>query len=307
MKGTRRTSDTHLAIATESQYGLFTRQQAHDAGLSRDQLKRRVASGQIVSVDHGVYRHATTPESWHQRVLAACLAGPAVASHRSAGMLWKLPGMPAGLIEVTALRHTRRHREEIVWHESYHLTPTDITEIEGIPITRPVRTFLDLGSVLPPRQLEEVLNEGLRRNLLSIPAIWRRMDQLGPLRRGTGRVRRVLEQHVPGQRPPESVLETRFLQLIREAGLPEPEGQYEVRLSDQVIARIDFVYPELKLAIELDGEAYHFGERRSRRDRRRANGLVALQWRVLRFEWDDVTRRSDYVITTIRGALRATA
>lgn len=298
---------THLARVTQAQHGVFTGTQFLEAGFSRDQLRYRIRTGEIEAVDHRVYRHAGTPSSWEQRVLAACLAGPAVASHRSAGHLWDFPGIPDELIEVTALRHRRRRSADVIWHESYHLSPRDITEIRGIQLTRPVRTFLDLGAVLDPGQLEEVLNEGLRRHLLSIPAVWQRMEQLGPLRRGAGRVRRVLEAHMPGPRAPESVLETRFLQLVRNAGLLLPVCQHEVRVDGKVVARIDFAYPEVKLAIELDGEAYHFGERADRRDRERVNDLVALQWRVLRFDWKDVTRRQNYVTSKIIGALQASA
>ena len=200
----------------------------------------------------------------------ACLAGPAVASHRSAARLWALAGTDGDLVEVTALRHRRRRASDVVWHESRHLTPRDVTEVRGIQLTGPTRTFLDLGSVLSEQLLEEVLNEGIRRRLLSVPAAWRRLEELGPLRRGAGTVRRVLERQVPGERAPESVLETRFLQLIRSAGVPEPAGQHPVQMPNGTIARIDFAYPDLRIAIELDGAAYHFGERRQRRDPRPA-------------------------------------
>jgi very-short-patch-repair endonuclease len=230
--------------------------------------------------------------------MAACLAGPAVASHRAAGILWEFH-MPDQIVEVTALRHRRRRASDVVWHESYHLTERDITEVEGIPCTRPVRTFVDLGVVLSPDDLEAVLNEGIRRNLLSVTAIVRRLEDFGALRRGNTTVRAALNRHAPGQRAPESVLETRFLQLVRSAGLPEPVPQHEVRLKGDVIARLDFAYVDRKVAIELDGAAYHSGELAQRRDRRRDNRIGALGWRVLRFDWNEVTRTPEYVLQTI--------
>lgn len=266
-------------------------------------IAKRLAAGLWVLVDHNVYRLAGTPASWNQRVLAACLAGPAVASHRSAGVLWSLPGMSDQVVEVTALRHRRRKASDVIWHESFHLEERDVTEIDGIPVTRAVRTFLDLAGVLTDDHLEEVLNEGIRRNLLSAPALWRRLEELGPLRRGAGNARRALERHVPGQRPPDGVLETRYLQLIRCAGLPTGIPQYEVRLPNGQRAFIDFAYPELMLGVELDGDASHFGARRSRNDQTRENDLQAVHWRILRFDWDDVNRRPHYVINTVRTAL----
>jgi very-short-patch-repair endonuclease len=211
--------------------------------------------------------------------------------------------MPEDIVEVTALRHRRRHGGDIVWHESHHLSERDITEIDGIPCTRPVRTFLDLGVVLSPDELETVLNEGIRRSLLSVPAIAHRLEELGPLRRGTAVVRAVLERHVPRRRAPESVLETRFLQLIRSASLPQPTPQFGVRFGGGPVARLDFAYPSRRVAIELDGAAYHSRDVAQQRDRRRDNQLGALGWRVLRFDWDDVTQRPEYVLGLIKASL----
>jgi very-short-patch-repair endonuclease len=209
--------------------------------------------------------------------------------------------MPDEIVEVTALRHRRRRASDVVWHESHHLTERDVTEIEGIPCTRPVRTFVDLGVVLRPDELETVLNEGLRRNLLSVPAIGRRLEELGPLRPGTSVVQAVLDRQVRHRRAPESVLETRFLQLLRSAGVPEPTPQVEISMNGST-ARVDFAYPELQLAIELDGAAYHSSKRASCRDRIRENQLVALGWRVLRFTWDDVVDHPDAVLRCVQGA-----
>jgi very-short-patch-repair endonuclease len=300
--GSQRTHrDTALAEVTQRQFGAFTREQAIQIGFSAAAIKKRVTRGVWSLVDHNVYRSSATPETWRQRLLAACLAGPAVASHRAAGILWSFPGMPTEILEVTAVRHRRRRPSDVIWHESYHLAERDITEIERIPVTRPVRTFLDLGVVLSPDELETVLNEGIRRKMLSVPALARRQEQLGPMRRGTAIVQAVLDKQEPGQRVPESVLETRFLQLVRSAGLPEPVPQHQVRAGDDVVARLDFAYVDYKVAIELDGAAYHNGDRAKERDRRRDNRLGALGWRVLHFGWDEVTRTPEYVLGMMRA------
>jgi very-short-patch-repair endonuclease len=211
--------------------------------------------------------------------------------------------MPEEIVEVTALRHRRRRNLAVIWHESHHLTERDITAIDGLPVTRPARTFLDLGVVLSPDELEVVLNEGIRRKLLSVDAIARRLEELGSLRRGTAVVRTVLGRYVPGRRAPESVLETRFVQLVRSARLPQPVPQFQVRLEEGSLARLDFAYPRHMVGIELDGEAYHAGQLARRRDRRRDMRLGALGWRVLHFDWDDVTRSPEYVCQTIDAYL----
>ena len=299
--GPKRTHrDAALSAVAERQFGAFTRQQALDAGFSTATIKKRLGRGVWNTIDHRVYRVAATPETWQQRLLAACLAGPAVASHRSAGRLWDFPTTRADLVEVTALRHRRRKPATVIWHESFHLLDRDVTEIDRIPCTRAVRTFIDLGMVLSSDELEAVLNEGIRRNLLSAHAISRRLEELGPLRRGSAVVREVLDRHSRTPNAPESVLETLFLQLIRSAGLPEPVAQFQVRAGGRTLARLDFAYPRHRIGIELDGAAHHSGTDARKRDRQRDNRLGVIGWRVLRFDWDDVTRTPDDVLALMR-------
>ena len=229
--------------------------------------------------------------------MAACLAGPAVASHRAAGILWDFPSMPKQIVEVTALRHRRRRSTDVIWHESFHLTERDVTEIDGIPVTRPVRTFLDLAVVLDPKLLEHVLNDGMHRNLLSIPAIWRRWEQLGQLRHGAGKVRALLESYTADERPTESLLEILYFQLLRENEIATPTKQ----LVMPGVGRIDFAYPDQKVSIELDGGRFHASREAQERDRAKSNDLVAAGWRVLRFTWDDVTKRPNQVLALMRA------
>ncbi|MFN2589662.1 MAG: type IV toxin-antitoxin system AbiEi family antitoxin domain-containing protein [Actinomycetota bacterium] len=88
--------ETHRAIARilARQHGLITRKQALHVGLSPRSIYQRLETGSWERAQRGVYRLAAAPGSWHQHVLAACLAaGPsAVASHRSAAALWDFSG-----------------------------------------------------------------------------------------------------------------------------------------------------------------------------------------------------------------------
>jgi very-short-patch-repair endonuclease len=297
---THHAADARIARVALRQHGVYSREQAMEVGFTRGMIDYRLTSGRWAVVDSGVYRSAATPPAWEQRLIAACLGGPAVASHRAAGLLWAFPEMPAEIIEVTALRHRRRRAGDVTWHESYHLTHREVTELNGIPVTRPFRTFIDLAVVLPSSRLEEVLDNGLRRQLFDMRSIWRRLDELGDLRPGATRARDVLMSRVGGERPSESVLETRFHQLVRDAGLPMPSPQFTIRTNGEAIARVDFAYPELNLAIELDGAAYHSSERARRQDRSRENRLVAIGWRVLRFTWEDVHDQPTSVLSALR-------
>jgi hypothetical protein len=78
----------------------------------------------------------------------------------------------------------------------------------------------------------------------------------------------------------ESPPETRLRLLLQRAGLPAPVAQFTVRHDGRFVARVDFGYPENKLAIEYDG-AWHGDRDQFTRDRARLNRLLAAGWRVV--------------------------
>jgi len=177
-----------------------------------------------------------------------------------------------------------------------------VAHVDGIPVTTPVRTVIDLAVVLDIDSLEEVLYSAMRMRLVSIEGIERSLDELGALRLGRKRVRQVLERARAGCT--ESLLETRFLQLLRRAGLPLPVGQFEIRSpTDVFIARVDFAYPDRRLAIELDGSRWHSIERDVARDDRRERRIVAGGYRIMRFTWRDVHETPEVVVAEVKSAL----
>jgi very-short-patch-repair endonuclease len=66
---------------------------------------------------------------------------------------------------------------------------------------------------------------------------------------------------------------------------------------------VDVAFGQVRLAIEVDGWAFHTTPARFQRDRQRQNRLVAAGWTVLRFTWHDLTDRPDYVLATVRALL----
>jgi len=294
-----------LAAITQRQHGLFTMRQANHAGLSRGMVDHKLRTGELVAVDERVYRSVLTPPSWHQRLLAACLAGPAVASHRAAAVVWRAPTPDTGVLEVTALRHRRRKSSDVVWHESYLLDEDQVTEIDGIPVTVPTRTIVDLGAVFTPDELIRVLDDFTRRRLTTPARVASELERLGPRRPGRQCVEETLTRRFgPGQATvPESDLETVFESLLRRAGLPQPERQVAVPLPNGRVARIDFAYRDHKLGIEVAGAEFHATPERWANDVGRLGVLAALGWMVLVFSDDQVRRTPDIVIDAVRHAL----
>jgi very-short-patch-repair endonuclease len=100
----------------------------------------------------------------------------------------------------------------------------------------------------------------------------------------------------------DSAAERLLVSLLRESGLT---GWGRGLPFDRW--RIDLAFPEAKLAIEVDGWAWHTDVDRFGADRRKGNALVRAGWRLLRFTWHDLTNRPAYVIAEIRAALLAAA
>jgi very-short-patch-repair endonuclease len=104
---------------------------------------------------------------------------------------------------------------------------------------------------------------------------------------------------------PASVLERRLLHVLKSAGLPSPVGQHRVERPDGSASYLDFAYVDSRLGIEVDGHATHATRTQRAADADRTNQLSLLGWQVLRFTYEDVTRRPTRVAATIRDALRS--
>jgi len=299
-------SEGRIAAIARAQHGVFNAEQAIDAGFTRAQIRYRVQTGRWEALNSGVYRPFGSAPTWEQRLMAACLATGGVASHRSAGVLWGLPGCARDVVEITATRHRRQQRGGVVCHESYLLGPNATTHIHDVPVTTIHRTIVDLASVLPSVPLEQAIDDAVRRSRTSPARLREELDRLGPKRRGFRRMDRVLGLRFDWGSS-ESPLETRFRQLLRDGGVTEPVYQQEVELGSGRVARVDCAFVDRKLAIELDGAATHTSRVDRQRDLLRQNGLILAGWRVLRFTWEDVHDRPDGTIRVLRLALHTPA
>lgn len=300
-----------ISLLAERQHGVVTAAQLYSLGLSRDQVSRRAANGWLHRVHRGVYAVGHRNLSGHGRWLAAVLAvgGDAALSHEPAARLWRLRGGSAGArpgsgsppspgIDVTLPgQRGAAKRAGIRIHRCSSLSPGERTERDGIPVTTPARTLLDLALVLPRRQLERAIDEAERLRLCSAGEL-RGLHERHRGRAGTALVAAVLDEHAAGSTATRSELEERFLGLCRERGLPRP--QVNARL---LSLTVDFFWPPV-LVVEVDGAASHLTRRAFQDDRDRDSLLEAHGYRVLRFTWLDVTQRAGVVAHRVLRVLR---
>lgn len=281
----RRVADALLDLAA-AQYGLLTHAQASAAGLGSRAVQHRVRRGDWERLRRGVYRVAGVPWSWEQDVLGAVLAcgGHAWASHGTAMRLWGYAGFETDTIEVTVPLERVVRLDGIRAHRSGTVTDADVRRVGAIPTLSVARTIVDLSNRCTDVRLGELVDEGLRRRILSIAslhAVARRLPTIAP-GRSPQRVTRILAVRTGGYEPGDSELESRVLRAITAAGLPEPVRQHRVVVGERTYY-LDLAYPDRKVAIEVDGFDYHRDRGAFDGDRRRQNDLVGAGWTVLRF------------------------
>ncbi len=301
--------DPLLSLA-ESQHGLVTRVQALAAGLSDDMVDGRVRRGRLQRLARDVYRIPGSVPTWRQSLLAAILtAGPgAVASHRSAAALWKIPGFDPGPVEVTRRRGRSRVAHIGSLHETRCLPPSHVALLDSIPRTCPERTLLDPCAAVHPRRAERALDNALAMKLVSLARLQVVLAETGKRGRGgCGVLRRLLATRQDGYVPPESELEALVLAVLEAGGLERPARQVVLGGDTSPIGRVDFVYRRARLVLEADSRRHHSSWLDTEADRRRDAALLAAGWQVLRVTWDQLVACPDELVAAVRGALRRAA
>lgn len=294
--------DVRLARAAAEHHGIVTRKGARALGMTDRQVDRRIASGLLVPLHAGVYRHAATPPTDLSRLAAAVLACDAIGfvSHRSAARLHAFRDVPRWRPEVTVMDRRLPLLAGVDVHRTDCVHAADLVGVEGVPTSSPARCLFELGAVLPRQTVRTAAQDALIRRLVAPADLVDVLDRLGGHgRRGTATMREVVRTLPPADL--ESELERRLLRLIRLA-IPEPPVlQHPIRLPDGSTARLDFAWPDRCLSAEADGRLWHSTSADFERDLRRVRGIQAAGWRHVRYGWADVTRRQDDVVAELRS------
>jgi very-short-patch-repair endonuclease len=280
----------------ERQHGVLTRGQLLELGVSDFSIRRRIKDARLHRVHRGVYAVGRPTLAAKGRYLAAVVTcGPnAALSHFAAAALTNLMRERGPRIDVTVPRGgQRRRRGALIIHRAA-LPERDVTVKEGIRVTTPCRTIVDLADVLSERRLARVIDEAayLRLDLTEL--------RPRPGRRGSGILARILTTHEPGTTRTRSELEEQMVLLLQSFRLPTPEVNHRIDEDE-----VDFVWAEARLIVETDGWQAHGTRQAFERDRHRDAELVAKGWRVVRISYARLERDPDWVAARIGDALRA--
>ena len=212
-------------------------------------------------------------------------------------MLWGLrEPQPDAPVEVTVVGRNPGHRVGVIVHRTATIPAAERTVRDGIPTTSPARTVIDLAPLLSPRELERAFDEARVQGLLS-PAALR-----GALSRHRGcrgtRIRCELARDARRATLTRSELEERFLALVRRARLPAPEVNARIGAWS-----VDFFWRAQRVAVELDGYAFHTTRGAFERDREKDHALRARQIELLRFTWSQLNREAEVTLVRCATAL----
>lgn len=224
-----------------------------------------------------VYVDASVDVTHRLRAVAAAslLVPDGVVSGASAAVLWgvELAG-PADDVELSLPpgAHARRHPGVLV--RRTRLDPGDVQRRGGVRVTGPELTTLRVASVLRGDEAVVAVDRLLAARVVDLAAL--RARAASP-RATSARVRAVCAQADGLAASPQ---ETRLRLIMRRAGLPAPVAQLEIRHHGRFVARVDFGWPELKVAVEYDG-LWHADKAQFSRDRQRLNRLREAGWTVV--------------------------
>jgi hypothetical protein len=293
-----------LTSLAACQHGCFANRQLPSIGLSLDQLHRLGKQGLIVPAHfRGIHRMASSPETWHQRVMAATLSIPgSLASHRTAAALRELEDFLPGRIELL-VEHGSWRRRGVTVHQTKDLVAGDRDVVLGIPCTSLVRTLVDLPAVTWEGRCGRALDRARRHDRSLFERVHaRHLEVARRGRNGTVALRALLLRRGIGDLLGDTGFEQKALDLIARGGLPDPVPQFQVR-DGEFVAYIDIAWPEQMVAMECDSLAYHFGEVSHQGDRSRRRQLTLLGWDVYEYTYRDVTKDQATVLRELREAL----
>jgi predicted nucleotidyltransferase len=161
---TRAEKSHQLFQVAESQQGYFTSSDAKRLGYDYPHQSFHVKRGNWVRVDHGVYRLKKFPAAPHEELMRWWLWSrkKAVLSHETAAALYELGDLPPSKIHLTVPPDFRkRPSKSLILHKA-KLHESEIEKRDGLPVTKPLRTILDLArSHLDDERLEAVARDAI--------------------------------------------------------------------------------------------------------------------------------------------------
>ncbi|GAB4082634.1 hypothetical protein GCM10028783_35830 [Modestobacter muralis] len=284
--------------------GLVTRQHLLQR-LPADVLDGHIGRRNLVRVFPHVYRLSGGADDDGTLLRAALLhTGPVAAlSHTTALAVWGLRRLERPLHLTIDQGLKRAGAPDLVVHRRLRFDPASAqcTQRSGLRVTALPRSLVDAWPLMPLPERRPLAIDAVRRRLVTAHQL---RDSLAerPNVAGHRALRQTIELIADGC---QSELEAHgVLTVFHHRSLPPSVGQHPVDLPTGRV-RLDRAYPEVRLAVELDGAAFHTSPEDRARDLARDRALAALGWVVLRFTYADVVRDPHAVRAKVLEVYRA--
>ncbi|MGH2992623.1 MAG: type IV toxin-antitoxin system AbiEi family antitoxin domain-containing protein [Solirubrobacterales bacterium] len=293
-------TDRQIAELAARQHSIIDVHDLRTLGVSASAVKRRVADLRLRRLHRGVYAVGQLNQRGRWLAAVRAIGAGAVLSHRDAAALHGLTRCDRRAVEVTIPRRVRS-RPGIAVHHTRALHPSDRTSVADIPVTSAPRTLLDLSEVVDGTRLRRAYEEAERLRVLDVGAV----EEL--LARSNGRhsvsaLRALLGYDPAPTAEAKSELETRFMDLIRENGLPLP--QLNVLVEGYLV---DAYWPDARLVVELQSYGYHSQRTAFERDHAKLARLKLGGCETLALTWRQVTSEQGETVALVRMLLTRTA
>jgi hypothetical protein len=291
MEHQSRTVEEVLARLARRAHGIVTRRELLRAGVSREEMRRRMKKGLLIRQDPGVYRvgHAApSVDASFMAAVKACGDGAGLSGRAAAHLLGVLRGA-APPPEVFA--PTERRVKGIRTHRGRR----QMTKVRGIPVTTVPETLVDLAAELADHELARACHEAgvnYRTTPRHVEAVLKRR----PNARGAAKLRAIMSGGTPvtlGE------MERVFFEVLRPTGLPLPEAN---RVASG--RRVDFRWPG-RLTVELDSYRFHNSRHSWEQGMRRQREARDRGEEFRRYSWVDVTEEAEAMVAEIRGLLNS--
>ncbi len=292
--------DRRVGEIADRQHGVVARWQLIAAGLSHRTISRALAAGRLRPLFRGVYAvgHAVvSQDGWCQAALLAC-GDEAVLGHHTAAMKWGLRHDDLFPLSVI-VPGDRGRKHDGIRARRVKLDRRDWVVFDGLRVTTPSRTVVDMAAELSPREMRRLVERAQDHKRFD-PTRIKAVLERNPHRSGRRPLLHLIALLQPDQDGARSYLERLFLKLIRKARLPRPEVNQVIEGRER-----DFVWPQQRLVIEVDGYAFHSSKQAIARDKKRDRELTAALWRPARFTYEEVAFEPDVTAAELKELLKA--
>jgi very-short-patch-repair endonuclease len=289
------------------QHQAISADQALACGAGENGIKAKLKHGLWVRLAPGVYCPAGMEGGWHQGLWVAHLAaGPAsVVSHEAAAELHGLRHVRLGATTLTVPPGAHPRVRGARFTEADDFGPHHVTRLDGLPVTTPARTIVDLAGRRDVRvsRLDAILvaAHGARQTTVTeVAAVAAEVRRRG--KRGMAELDTVFDKRRPGAPIPASVLEERLAEVIELAGLRGAVFQHPLPAVEPVVGFVDAALTQVKLIVEADGRRWHHQEQDMERDRERDNQAAVRGWQTMRFTHRRLVADPAGAAAQLRGA-----